>query len=644
MDPAKYQEVMRVVQQQMSQTGFDINAVTRPNTQSHPLPTSDSNASTPRLDEPAIGISPVLPTFIEQQQQPQPQPPPPTSVFDTAQKTWQSHPPLWTSHRNYLSEALDYVPSSRDSECIQDGVVISAIVEARHGTEVDDEGDACPIAKQIGGIEGRGRLVRKMTREYLGRDVCVFAVGGKVEEGKGGAFAVRRGEVDKKRVKMGRRRRKEVVKAWKRTRERGVPFVLIVERGFDGLGLGIGGGGVLDVRQKWVVLGHFVVSEIWAERVDGPAEEEVVWMVKVQKAEVGLESWWWTGMEMGLGKEVEWDAEFFEPTAKVGDGMRPSYALVPDLRGMLERIGSSVNRSRLWYRAMVCPGCKSIVPKVYWKAWFCHEQLCKARLKYVFEPGRIPLETVVPRVFVSYAGHPSLSPQWSQEGFGDRVRIHRNNYTMDKWEDLHAGYQLIVLSPTANFNTQPNGPDWLYESVLQEVDAGKIELQRWKNESTNELDSHYHWNIGVQYGFSQVHAAEGLREASPAILSAKVLLDHSAEHELQGKWLGHNNIQMLTYLDGMKMPWHVDGDHELGPTTTTLNLGGDAIFRLRLRKEHYENDDTWAEDSEVAKGSRSHRQRRPRLVMEVVKQSDQKISSKPATRQETHADLRSLFL
>ena len=658
MNPARYQEVMRVVEQQTRLTT---------QSQTQPQPPPDTTAPPGILpDDAAMDISPVSPTVI--QPQTETQPPPLSDTFASnsdAVAAIQLQPPLWTPHRNYLSEALDYIRSSHSNECIDNGVVISAVVRAQRGPEVVSEGYTYPgsVSDQIDGIEGGGSWVRRTTREYLDRDVCIFAVAGKLKGVRGGVVDGYRGKGDKKVEKVEKRHKEEVVKAWKRTEERGVAFVLVVERGFGGLGLGVRGGGVLDSRQRWVVLGHFLASDVWAERIGG-SEGEVVWMVKVQKVEMGVGSWWWTGMERAMGKEViweerngfdawgrrtcercgirwprvfaegwrclnekcnahwsrkegtrepglqmdkwEWNKEFLKPAARVvNKEMRPSYALVPDLKGMLERSGASVASSRSWYRAMVCPGCKSIVAKVYWKAWICLEELCRDRLKYVFEPGRIPLETIVPRVFVSYEGHPPLNPQWSLEGFGDRVRTHRNNYTVDRWEDLHAGYQLIVLSPTAGFNNQPNGPDWLYERVLQEVNKGTVQLQRWKNESTNELDSQYHWNAGVQYGFSQVHAAERLGGASAGITAAKQLLDECAEHELHGNWTGHNNIQVLAYLEGMKMPWGVDGDHELGATATTLNLGGDAIFRLRLRKEHYENDSTSAEDGEVVKGSKS---------------------------------------
>ena len=48
--------------------------------------------------------------------------------------TTAGRPPVWTPYRNYLSEALEYVTKTEDNECLQDGLVVSCIVDDDCGT------------------------------------------------------------------------------------------------------------------------------------------------------------------------------------------------------------------------------------------------------------------------------------------------------------------------------------------------------------------------------------------------------------------------------------------------------------------------------------------------------------------------------
>ena len=49
---------------------------------------------------------------------------------------------------------------------------------------------------------------------------------------------------------------------------------------------------------------------------------------------------------------------------------------------------------------------------------------------------------------------------------------------------------------------------------------------------------------------------------------------------------------------------NVDGEDELGDTITTLSLGCDAFFTIRLKTEHYENADALEWDGEVVQGAK----------------------------------------
>ena len=69
---------------------------------------------------------------------------------------------------------------------------------------------------------------------------------------------------------------------------------------------------------------------------------------------------------------------------------------------------------------------------------------------------------------------------------------------------------------------------------------------------------------------------------------AKEFIDRLGRWELNSKYSGSNSVQALAYMEDMSIDWHVDWENELGSTITTLSLGGDATFHLRMRPKHYE--------------------------------------------------------
>lgn len=135
------------------------------------------------------------------------------------------------------------------------------------------------------------------------------------------------------------------------------------------------------------------------------------------------------GRERGTRGKVPERLKFcadFLMARKVFDvDMRASWALVPDLQGMLRawkggaRTELGTVRMRWLWRGMVCPLCKCIVPTVQWGRWECENERCPVdkasggKWFFDFDIGQIPLQAVVPRTFVSWEGHPLLEPRWA---------------------------------------------------------------------------------------------------------------------------------------------------------------------------------------------------------------------------------------
>ena len=118
---------------------------------------------------------------------------------------------------------------------------------------------------------------------------------------------------------------------------------------------------------------------------------------------------------------------------------------------------------------------------------------------------------------------------------------------------------------------------------------GKMNLHRVKDSVNPILDDHFHETYGADYGFNADQPSKALETGPGSIRMAQKFLDRLGREELKSKYCGSNSVQALAYMDGMNLDWHVDGETELGGTISTLSLGGDATFHVRMRKYHFES-------------------------------------------------------
>ena len=512
----------------------------------------------------------------------------------------QAKAPVWTPYRNFLSEALDYVTKGEDNECIKDGTVSSCIIDNDCGT-----------------------------RTYMDSEILIFQVAAGL----------------KFRQRNFARKREKIWAAFKRTQDTGASLVVILGRNFPSWTIHLPAGA------NYVVLDHFRVTHLWQEKDDignnvymvrlqkHDLSSEAWWTPNMPEPparrvtlrpqgvplmggmhcpqcgysspRIYADNWmcltatcefFWTPTSASVvgGSSLsqnfienvqphpyDFDEEFLRYRANFDEGSDPAYALVPALLPYLQRLnGPQASQMRMFYRGLICHQCSNIVPKILWHHWQCKE----CGWKYDTGNTRIDLSTLVSRHFVSFSGHPPFNPECQEEWFGKRRPTQRRpTYQIDKWEDLAAGCRLIVVSPTNNFNVQKDGPDAIYFQTLEEANVGELGFHRVKDSVTPTIDSHFHETYGADYGFSTDHPSKPLQTAPDSIRMAKGFIDRLARWELKSKYSDSNSVQALAYMEGMNIDWHVDGENELGSTVSTLSLGGDATFHLRMRRTHFEH-------------------------------------------------------
>ena len=390
--------------------------------------------------------------------------------------------PVWTPHKAWLSEALDYVGRH---------------IGRKKGMGGKGRGET--FVGEMVGVDGAGAHEEG---EHDGEVVVSLVLGpGGVDDeeddtdddGEHVDVRMRRtwldGETVICEVATGLRSRKEkgrVLRAWDRTWQKGTSVVVIVGRGWGEAERCVPWP---SQYAQWAVLDHLRVAEYWMEkRLAAGGKYEGVGVVKLQKAELHKESWWMVGREGAPGilpldqrrfwgarweeskrigcttceeaspmvykecwiclnqkcrnfwreglevaedgslnpvdipRKLKFNADFLMARSMFEKDAKPSWELVPDLAQGFRTWKDSktvlgITRSRLAWRGMVCQMCKSIVPKTQWCRWECENEDCRKRTGspwfFDLDLGGVPLQSVVPRSFVSWKGHPLLEPTWA---------------------------------------------------------------------------------------------------------------------------------------------------------------------------------------------------------------------------------------
>jgi alkylated DNA repair dioxygenase AlkB len=269
--------------------------------------------------------------------------------------------------------------------------------------------------------------------------------------------------------------------------------------------------------------------------------------------------------------------------------LKPSYSLTPPpaaLLGSFTGFQPLGNRVQHLTNGLVCTNCHKCLPKIYWNKWVCSG--CTAT--YEANPGKVDLAWIVNRPTVSYPGHPPLNPQCPPENL-HTLAMARPLYKVDRFA-LHGGATIVLISPTMAMNSF--GADNIWVNLLDDANAGRIDLQRTLMKPDREelgiRTNYFHATFGEKYDFSERPPLAAVEAPQPVISAINNVLIPLFKDEVGPDSEKPNSVQVLGYIGPTTLPWHTDGDEEVGPTTVTLSVGGDAEMRIRLQKKYYDGE------------------------------------------------------
>ena len=101
---------------------------------------------------------------------------------------------------------------------------------------------------------------------------------------------------------------------------------------------------------------------------------------------------------------------------------------------------------------------------------------------------------------------------------------------------------------------------------------------------TRYFSSHF----GAEYDMSDA-SSPALDKAPECVTASVELLNHVGQTELGPLYELPDQVSFNGYRSDMGMNWHAEGEDDIGSTTSTLSLGGDAVMHIRLQHPYYHN-------------------------------------------------------
>lgn len=409
------------------------------------------------------------------------------------------------------------------------------------------------------------------------------------------------------------------------------------------------------LKTRYLVLDHFLVSTIWREPSSVPGSADS-FFVRFERLDLHYASWWispkiipprltqrnftllqeeaclqcgqkcaqiyiedWfcsnpSCVHFGynqLGQEVtsrdlNYHSSFLKHRIPRNRFFFPTYDLQPDLLSLVRSqqehglSGNTGNRasSDLW-RAIVCPNCFLCVPRIFWHAWRC--DACKRLYAYGPTQELYKKYSFMQEFGLSQNGHPRVDIVCPGD-YRIQPPLVRPTYRMDRIF-LHGNAFVTLISPTEEFNQADHGPNDVFNQLLAQAPMGQIPLRRRRlypfDKHSGKRTPYFAAMYGEQYDFSSL-ASIAQDQTPDSMLNAEALLVNATNAEV-GQYYDdkYNQASLECYFDDMLLPWHTDGDKELGSTIAMLSLGSKAEVRIRLKQHVYQNSNL----SKVIRGS-----------------------------------------
>ncbi|OXV10959.1 hypothetical protein Egran_01280 [Elaphomyces granulatus] len=287
--------------------------------------------------------------------------------------------------------------------------------------------------------------------------------------------------------------------------------------------------------------------------------------------------------------DLTYNSAFLRFREDPDESLLPYSSLVPDLLSTFPNDISDYHFSPITLKGIVCPLCRKCVSRKWWNGWWCTDpsdstaSSCRFNKRLDMPP--VSLRSVVPDLeigAIKRAVGPNPKPPHQ---IPPDVQFSRAYLKLT----YHIERVGSVTHFMANRDTlgRPNGPNDLF-AQLQAANLG-LRRNRLRTMAEGTLTKHFATNYGVPYKFTvDMPSNYNIRfsEAPLAVMHALGRLTWAAR-TVAGEDTLPNELLLVGYFETMSMGYHDDGESGLGPTVTTLSLGGRATMKVRMKREYY---------------------------------------------------------
>ncbi|RDI84042.1 Nucleoporin [Venturia inaequalis] len=377
------------------------------------------------------------------------------------------------------------------------------------------------------------------------------------------------------------------------------------------------------VPHRYCVLGWFMITDIWYEKVNGVGE----YRYRFEKLPTATPSWWKPqGVdepvqlgELGdsnrqscstCGKSCDqvyligWMCTNRECAAwwTLEDGTEPDEgSLQGDPRFAKKKTifpqvsppfmtkpnpwifgrGHGYDAGIVWEatRGIVCPDCGRCGVREEWSRWTCQNSACGLT-------RQLPLSLVEPRQVLDY-WHPVDEGvvsfrQDDAKNCGVEESI-KGNWRVTTYRIPGTDCSVVHMFANKTIHEESGGPNDMFKNLQQE-DIGLKRRRIGGDGMTNNFTK----NFGMPYKFIVGTASESFDTAPKAIHDARARMNWAARESFgEATHEPFNECLVLGYFEDNSIKYHDDGEKGLGPTIATLSLGGSAKMTLRMKQTHF---------------------------------------------------------
>ncbi|KAL5325169.1 hypothetical protein ACEPPN_006292 [Leptodophora sp. 'Broadleaf-Isolate-01'] len=235
-------------------------------------------------------------------------------------------------------------------------------------------------------------------------------------------------------------------------------------------------------------------------------------------------------------------------------------------------------------QGFVCPVCNCCSRRIRWNSFTCENPGCGVEYK-------IPRQVLTVPEACNKKPKPATVKGFFKSGV-TRVTVPIGGYEVDIYSmpDARGNFNnchTFHFRSNKTINSKPFGPDDIF-STLQRED---LNLKRCPVRTTGRVvemvTNHFTKNYGATYKFFVPQESDGFDVAPDVML--RILMRNTwaaktAMEYLGADYIAPNELLSLGYRKNNQIKYHDDGENTLGPTVTSLSLGGGAVMKWRRKK------------------------------------------------------------